>query len=128
MPDPATLARLRAEAPEGPVVLLNLLAYRKGADGEPAGREAFGRYGAITGPLIAAAGGRVIFAGAAGPVLTGSDTDWDDVLIVRFPDMERFVDMIESDTYVQQAAPIRAEALEATLWMSMNPFPGFAEE
>jgi uncharacterized protein (DUF1330 family) len=120
MPDPETLDRLRNESPEGPVVLLNLLKYR-----EPGGREAFQRYGAITGGLISEAGGQLTFAGTAGPVLTGSDVAWDDVLIVRFPSAEKFLAMIEGDTYQGQAAPIRAEALEATVWMAMNPFPGF---
>jgi uncharacterized protein (DUF1330 family) len=121
MPDAETFERLRKESPDGAIVLLNLLKYR-----EPDGREAFARYGQITGPLIASAGGQVIFGGTAGPVLTGSDTDWDDVLIVRFPSIESFLGMIESDTYTGKAAPIRAEALEATLWMAMNPFPPFA--
>ncbi len=121
MPDAETFERLRKESPDGAIVLLNLLKYR-----EPDGREAFARYGQITGPLIASAGGQVIFGGTAGPVLTGSDTDWDDVLIVRFPSIESFLGMIESDTYTVKAAPIRAEALEATLWMAMNPFPPFA--
>ena len=123
MPDAETLERLRVESPSGPVVLLNLLKYR-----EPGGREAFRRYGQITAPLITEAGGQMIFAGTAGPVLTGSDVAWDDVVVVRFPSIERFLAMIESDTYSGEAAPIRAEALEATLWMAMNPYPPFVGE
>jgi len=121
MPDAATLAKLRA-APSEPILLLNLLQYR-----EPGGRDAFARYGAITGPLIIDAGGRVVMGGKAGVALTGTDTLWDDVLIVRFPSPQRFLDMITSDTYQNQAAPIRAEALEATVWMAVHPFPGFEE-
>ncbi len=120
MPDAAILEQLRNESPEGPIVLLNLLKYR-----EPGGRDAFQRYGAITAGLIGEAGGQLIFAGTAGPVLTGSDVAWDDVLIVRFPSAEKFLAMIEGETYTGEAAPIRAEALDATLWMAMNPFPGF---
>ena len=104
-------------------MLLNLLKYR-----EPGGRDAFGRYGQITGPLIAEAGGKLIFAGSAGAVLTGLDSEYDDVLIVRFPNAKRFLGMIEGQTYTQQAAPIREEALEATVWMAMHPFPGFEGE
>jgi uncharacterized protein (DUF1330 family) len=122
MPTPETLEELHRAAPEGPAVFLNLLCYRK-----PGGREAFGRYSQITGPLIAAAEGRVIFGGKAGPVVSGSDVAWDDVLLMRFPSVDHFLRMIESDTYTQQAAPIRAEALEATLWMAIHPFPGFAD-
>jgi uncharacterized protein (DUF1330 family) len=121
MPDPSTLERLREGASGGPIVLLNLLRYHT-----PGGREAFARYSQITGPLITESGGEVIFAGKAGPVLTGSETDWDDALLVRFPSAERFLSMIESDTYTREAAPIRAEALAATLWMAIEPFPPFA--
>ena len=119
MPDAETLERIRNSG-DGPIVVLNLLKYR-----EPDGRDAFARYGQITGPLIADAGGRVTFGAKAGPVLTGLDTDYDDVLIVRFPSASHFLAMIESQTYTLQAAPIRAEALEATVWMAMHPFPGF---
>jgi len=120
MPTKETLDRIRNGSPEGPIVLLNLLKYRA-----PGGREAMTRYGAITAGLIGEAGGELIFGGKAGPVLTGSDTDWDDVLIVRFPSAAHFLAMIEGDTYTKQAAPIRAEALEATVWMAMHPFEGF---
>ena len=122
MPDEETLERIRNSG-DGPIVLLNLLKYR-----EPGGRDAFGRYGRITGPLIAEARGKLIFAGKAGAVLTGLDSEYDDVLIVRFPNAERFLSMIEGQTYTQQAAPIREEALEATVWMAMHPFPGFEGE
>lgn len=120
MPDASTLERLRNQSPEGPVVMLNLLKYA-----EPGGREAFGRYGQITGKLIAESEGQMILGGRAGPVLTGSDVEWDDVLIVRFPSAGHFLRMIESRTYQDEAAPIRAEALEATVWMAMHPFDAF---
>ena len=119
MPDAETLDRIRNSG-DGPIVVLNLLKYR-----EPDGRDTFARYGQITGPLIADAGGQVIFGAKAGPVLTGLDTHYDDVLIVRFPSASHFLAMIESETYTQQAAPVRAEALETTVWMAMHPFPGF---
>ena len=44
---------------------------------------------------------------------------------MRFPSAEKFLSMIESDTYTGDAAAIRAEALEATVWMAMHPLPGF---
>ena len=119
MPDAAVLEQLRA-APEAPIVLLNLLAYRT-----PGGRDAFARYSAISGPLILEAGAKVIYGGRAGPVLTGSDVAWDDVLILRFPTPAKFLAMIAGDVYVQQAAPIRAEAFTAAIWLASFPFPGF---
>jgi hypothetical protein len=49
MPDPLTLERIRNDSGAGPIFLLNLLKYR-----EPAGREAFAKYAAITGMFRAA--------------------------------------------------------------------------
>jgi uncharacterized protein (DUF1330 family) len=120
MPDAATLERLRTETPDGPIVMLNLLKYR-----EPDGREAFARYGAVTTGLIQKHEGELIFGGKAGPALCGTDVDWDDVLIVRFPSVEHFLAMIEGDTYRNEAVPHRAEALEATIWLAMVPMAGF---
>jgi len=122
MPDAATLERLRKESPDGPVVMLNLLKYR-----EPDGREAFARYGAISAALIQQQQGELIFGGKAGPSLCGTDIAWDDVLIVRFPSVEHFLGLIESDTYRNDAVPHRADALEATIWMAMHPMPGFEQ-
>jgi len=120
MPDAATLEALRSRSPDGPVVMLNLLKYR-----EPGGREAFARYGAITGGLIQQAEGQLIYGGTGGPGLTGTDIAWDDILIVRFPTARQFLAMIESDPYQNQAAPLRAEALEATVWLTTYPMAGF---
>ena len=61
-------------------------------------------------------------------VLTGHEADCDDVLIVRFPDAKRFLATIDSETDTRRAAPIRAEALEATVRMAMHPFRGFEAE
>ena len=122
MPDAATLDRLRNDSPNGPVVLLNLLKYR-----EPNGRDAFARYGAVTGPLIGKAGGQLIFGGKAGPALSGTDVAWDDVLLLRFPSVDRFLGMIESETYQNEAAPIREEALADTVWLAIHPMQGFEQ-
>lgn len=117
-PDAATLVRLRAEARPGPVTLLNLLAFKR-----PGGREAFARYGAISGPLIAEAGGEPVLVGEAGTVLAG-EGGFDLVIAFRFPDVDRFVDMLESERYQRDAAPLRSLALERTLWMAVQPAGG----
>ena len=121
MPDEATLDALR-RAPEGPVVMLNLLKFR-----EPEGREAYKRYGAIAATPVRESQGRIIFAGAAGPVLTGSEVAWDEMIVVRFPSAAHFLRMVQSETYAKEAAPVRAEALEATLWVAAYPYPDFEE-
>ena len=47
-PSAAEVEVLRDQVGEGPVIILNLLKYR-----EPGGREAFGSYAALSGPLLA---------------------------------------------------------------------------
>ena len=121
MPSAETLEALRG-SPAGPIVMLNLIKYR-----EPGGREAYQRYGAIAATTVGESQGQIVFAGEAGPVLTGSDVEWDEMILVRFPSAAHFLGMVEGDVYSRQAAPIRAEALEATLWMAAYPHPGFEE-
>jgi uncharacterized protein (DUF1330 family) len=117
-PDDATLERLLADARPGPITLLNLLRFR-----DDGGREAFQRYSAISGPLVVGAGGEPVIFGEAGTVLAGEGA-WDTVIAIRFPDVLRFVEMIRSDVYQSQAVPLRAEALERTLWMAVQPSAG----
>jgi uncharacterized protein (DUF1330 family) len=89
---------------EGPVTMLNLLAFK--ADG---GWERYGEYGEAVLPLLERAGGRVFFQGAASPVLLG-DESWDLVLLVEYPTRRAFLEMIQSADY-QAIAHLRTEAL-----------------
>ena len=114
------LNALRDEVAPGPVVMLNLLKFNA-----PDGLAAFGRYGAITAPLIEAAAAKVLYAGQAGPAIASHESgDWDMVILVEFPSIDAFVTMVGGDTYQNEAAPIRPEALERTLWMVSQPTPG----
>lgn len=74
--------------------MLNLLRFRDVADYSahpelaPAtpitGRAAYERYLAHTGPLLEASGGKLIYAGEAGPYFIGpSDETWDWVMLVQ---------------------------------------------
>jgi uncharacterized protein (DUF1330 family) len=106
-----------SEAQE-PVIMINLLRYRDQANypagfaAEPCGgREAYQRYGSAVGGLIAAAGGRVLWAGhVAASVIAPDDEEWDDVVLVEYPSRSAFVGMISSPAY-QAAAPHRTAAL-----------------
>lgn len=105
-PNPDGLAAFgeRAEGDDGPLVMLNLLAFRP--DG---GRERYGEYGAAVAPLLERAGGRVAYAGDSAPPLLGGDR-WDMVLLVEYPTRRSFLDMIGSSEY-QAIAHLRTEAL-----------------
>lgn len=79
-PTPDDLERLRVSVDPGPVVLVNLLKFK-----EDGGREAYQRYGAIAGALFQRAGGEIVYAGSAGP-LVAEGQDWDEVILARFDD------------------------------------------
>ncbi len=108
---------LREQVGPGPVVMLNLLKFRK-----PDGREAMARYGAVSGPLVLRSRGEVVYAGEAGPLVAGREgEDWDTVILVRFPDIEAFIALVADPVYQTEARPLREEALERTLWMVSRP-------
>ena len=97
-------ADLTSRLDQGPVTMLNLLAYEP--DG---GRERYAEYGAAVVPLLERIGGRVVFHGAAAPALIGAQS-WDDVLLVEYPSRGAFLEMIQSPEY-QAIAHLRTEAL-----------------
>ena len=88
----------------GPVVMLNLLAFKPAG-----GEERYLEYGAAVAPLLEKAGGRIVFAGAAAPALIGED-GWDVVALVEYPSRQAFLEMIGSPEY-QEIAHLRTEAL-----------------
>lgn len=103
-PNEQGFADLMGRLDEGPVTMLNLLAFKP--DG---GRERYLEYGAAVTPLLEKAGGRVVFQGAASPALLGEES-WDLALLVEYPTRQAFLEMIQSPEY-QAIAHLRTEAL-----------------
>lgn len=107
-----------SDEPATPIVMINLLRYRDDAQypagfaAEPcSGREAYARYGAAVGALIAGAGGRVLWVGhVAKAVIAPDDEEWDNAVLVEYPSRAAFVEMISSPAY-QAAAHHRTAAL-----------------
>lgn len=97
-------ADLSRRPDEGPVTMLNLLAFKP--DG---GQERYVEYGAAVLPLLEAVGGRVVFQGAAAPAVIGEQS-WDLVLLVEYPSRGAFLEMIQSPQYLA-IAHLRSEAL-----------------
>jgi len=104
-PNEEGFADLLGRLEEGPVTMLNLLAFQP-----EGGRERYLEYGAAVLPLLERAGGRVLFQGPASPVLLG-DHSWDLVLLVEYPTRQAFLEMIQSPDY-QAIAHLRTEALK----------------
>ena len=104
---------LRDTTRDGPVVMLNLLKFRDVAmypddSGEPpcSGVDAYARYQhaftVTVGPISQAS---VLYDGAVDQVFIGMagtpETDWDKVLIVRYPTRGHFLAMMDDATYRQ---------------------------
>jgi uncharacterized protein (DUF1330 family) len=103
-----------AFAERGPVVMLNLLAFRP-----EGGRERYEEYGTAVAPLLERAGGRIVFLGQPAPVLLGEDS-WDLIVLVEYPSRQAFLDMIGSAEY-QAIGHLRTEALARGELHPMDP-------
>jgi uncharacterized protein (DUF1330 family) len=100
--------RAFAEGPEdGPVVMINLLRFRERAAyaadaGETpcSGQEAYGRYSAAVGPLLAGVGGRPIWVGLGRHTVIAPEGEaWDQAILVEYPSRKAFLDMVTSPAY-----------------------------
>jgi uncharacterized protein (DUF1330 family) len=116
---------LRDAPDDGPVTMANLLKFRAQArydDGDEApctGREAYARYKhAFTVTVGAVSQAQVVFAGPVQQVFIGqagqAETDWDEVLVVRYPSRRHFLAMMADATY-REALRHRYAGLERTV-------------
>lgn len=121
VPDESKLTEVLAQMPIGkPIVMLNLLkfldqaTYPDGFDSAPcSGKEAyFERYGPASLPWVADAGAEVLFAGNVAGILIGPVNEyWDATIIVRYPSIEAFVQMVTAPEY-QELSVHRTASLE----------------
>ena len=116
---------LRDAGAHGPVTMVNLLKFRDTAryedDKEPpcTGREAYARYKhAFTVTVSAVSQAQVLYAGPVAHVFIGTpgrpETDWDEVLVVRYPSRAHFLAMMADPTY-REALRHRYAGLERTV-------------
>ncbi len=108
---------------EEPVVMLNLLRFRKTAEqgqgvdgltGEAAYRE-YGRRFAELGPRF---GGEPIWMGDALNSIIGGE-EWDRVILVRYPTRRQFVEMLADPDY-QSISSIRSAAIQDSRLIEMR--------
>jgi hypothetical protein len=110
--------QLRRDAPEGPVVMVNLLKFRP--DG---GRQAYQRYLGMASAAFEPDFGpppKLVYAGPAGTDLAAGE-DWDFVMLVEWASIDTFAKLHHSDKYHNEAVPIRSQALERTVLMMTSP-------
>lgn len=101
------LKRFLEEDDGQPVVMLNLLRYKR--DG---GRESYAKYAKAIVPFLKAVGGEVVYFGEGGTPLVGET--WDAVLLVRYPSRSAFSEMVANPDY-QAITQLRTEALDAAV-------------
>ena len=113
-PDLAYCEKIRSDVGDGPVITLNLLRFK------PDGRKKFEAYGRISYPLLEKAGADILYIGTAGPLVAGAG-EWDLVAVVRFTNVDRFLESITDPTYQNEGRRLREESLERVLWMVTYP-------
>ncbi|MBV7256551.1 DUF1330 domain-containing protein [Pacificimonas sp. WHA3] len=103
---------LRDSDVSGPVVMVNMLKFRDRADypedftgdRDLSGREAYARYQhAFTVTVGETSKAEVLYEGPVQQVFIGregaAETDWDAMLIVRYPDKANFLGMMANEEY-----------------------------
>jgi len=108
---------------EGPVVMVNLLRFREATEYPPdfpgaSSDPRRGYYEGYVGGFRAACAEvgvapELVYAGAqVAGILVGSDGDWDEIAIVRYPSFADFRRIIATDTYMRLAKPHRFAVLQ----------------
>jgi len=114
-PDVAYCEEIRTQCGDGPVIVMKLMRFQPNG-----GQERFQEYGRITHPLLEKARGDILYLGTGGPVLAG-EREWDLVALVRFPHIDRFLDMVTDPLFQSEGRKLRADSLERVQWMVTFP-------
>jgi len=121
-PTQAQLQQL-TEGPDGPVVMVNMLRFKRDDDGNVVGGASYMEYGAAVAPLLTGVGGRMIWAGNASQVVIGDDRDeWDAVVLAEYPSRAAFLEMSMSEEYAA-IHHLRENAIETTAIVACDPVP-----
>ncbi|HEV7734894.1 MAG TPA: DUF1330 domain-containing protein [Candidatus Binatia bacterium] len=102
----------------GPVVMINLAAFRSGGG---AGGAAFARWAERAVPMVESVGGKLLFAGRGDQVLVGDAAEsWDVVALTWYPSRRAFLEMVTGPAY-RAVNEDRERALERTLMVACTP-------
>ena len=121
-PNAEQFRQLASSPDAGPVVMLNLLKFKRRAGGEEhSGQEAYMRYGEAAARMIRERGGRILWQGRADQVLIGDPAqNWDAVALVEYPSRKAFMEMVSAPEY-QQSHAHRQGGLERTIVIACTP-------
>jgi uncharacterized protein (DUF1330 family) len=115
-PTPEQFKELMEGPADSPVVMVNLLTFKKDATGDDAGvpgQEAYGRYGAEMRKFVESKGGRFIWAGRVDSMVIGeTDEEFHVVALMEYPSRAAFLEIATSD-YVSEIGQHRAAGLDS---------------
>jgi len=119
---PEQLAALAARPADAPVVMVNLLQFKK-----PGGLEGYQQYAQEAAPHLERVGAKVRYGGTAPAVLLGEGQRpwWDAILIVEYPTPAAFLEMVSSPDYphaTRAAALDRGDLIATSLWAEAEQF------
>jgi len=105
-PNPSQIQAAIAAIPKDvPVVMLNLLKYREqasysGETSDLSGQQAYAKYGEQAIKFVQEVGGEPIWMGSAkASLIAPKGEDWDKVLLVKYPSMSHFINMVMNPKY-----------------------------
>lgn len=121
-PTPEQFQELMRGPADTPVVMLNLLTFKKDASDEHAGEsgeQAYMQYGEKMQKIVEGAGGRFIWSGRVDSLVIGdTDEHFDVVALVEYPSRAAFIKVASSDEVakigVHRAAGLESQWLIAT--------------
>lgn len=111
----------------GPLQFINMLAFNDIAQYDEennqtqvSGEDAYNRYGAVAIQHVMERGGKLFALNAIEQTLIGADDDWHQIIIVQYPNVDAFIDMLRTPTY-QAALHHRDAGLKKTKLLVSRP-------
>jgi len=115
---PEQFAALMARPADAPVVMVNLLQFKK-----PGGFERYLQYGQEVAPHLERVGAHIVYGGTSPAVIIGDGERpwWDAILIVEYPAPAAFVEMVTTEEYAKvhehrAAALDRGDLIATSTW------------
>jgi uncharacterized protein (DUF1330 family) len=126
-------ALMAIEDDAGPFLMLNLLRFHTEATYRPednqapcSGAEAYARYGEATDPIMKQLGGTMrLLAGVELSVIAPEGEQWDQILIVEWPNAAAFKGLLRSKDYRAISFHRDAAVADSRLIVSSQKFNGF---
>ena len=113
-PHPDAIQAMANNPASGPVVMLNLLKFKRGG-----GSKAYARYSNAFQEVLERSGGRFLYLGRGAELLVGQ-ASWDAVALVEYPSRKVFLEIIASPEY-EALSVFRDEGLERTVLYATDP-------